>query len=162
MLAGDLDAAARELQEGCEQLEALGETAYLSTIAATLAQVEFRRGKLESAQSWLGVAERTASPDDRASQIGIELVRGLLLVARGDRTGDRHLRAAVDLVDDSDSTLWRCELRLDLARALPRERREQAAALAREAIVLAESKQTPGQVSQARELLVELGEDVDA
>lgn len=162
MLAGDLDEAARELQEGCEQLETLGETALRSTTAAILAQVEVRRGNPESAERWLEVAERTASPDDRASQMGIEMVRGLLLVARGDPEAERHLRAAVGLVDDSDATLWRCELRLDLARALPSQRREEAAALAREALVFAESKQTPGQVKEARQLLAELGEDVEA
>ena len=57
-----LDGAARELREGCEQLEALGETAFLSTTAGELAEIEFRRGDREEAERWLRVAERTAAP----------------------------------------------------------------------------------------------------
>ena len=45
-LAGDLDAAADVLRESCEALETLGETAFLSTHATMLAELEVERGNL--------------------------------------------------------------------------------------------------------------------
>jgi class 3 adenylate cyclase len=159
IIAGDLDEAARLLLEGCEQLEAIGETAFLSTAATILAYVEVRRGDRGSAERWLAVAVRTASPDDRSSQIGIEIDRGLLKLARGDLDGERHLQSALELADETDATLWRTEIRLDIARALVRDRRDLAGPLAREALGLAEAKQIPMQVATARGILAELGED---
>lgn len=159
ILAGDLDEAARQLLEGCEQLLALGETAMLSTAAAILAYVEVRRGDDEAAERWVAVAERTASADDRASQIGIETARGLLKRGRGDLDGERHLRTALELADGTDATLWRTEIRLDIARALPGDRPDEIAALAREALSLAEGKQVPRQIVAARRILAELGQD---
>ena len=159
ILAGDLDEAARQLLEGCEQLLALGETAMLSTAAAILAYVEVRRGDDEAAERWVAVAERTASADDRASQIGIETARGLLKRGGGDLDGERHLRTALELADGTDATLWRTEIRLDIARALPGDRPDEIAALAREALSLAEGKQVPGQIVAARRILAELGQD---
>jgi class 3 adenylate cyclase/tetratricopeptide (TPR) repeat protein len=158
LLAGDLDAAARELREGCEQLQALGETAFLSTTAAMLALVEFRRGDRDGAQHWLEVTERTASSGDRSSQVGIQIVRGLLLIARGDPDGEEHLRAGIALLDDSDAMIWRCELRLDLAQALGHDRADEALVLAREALALAEAKQVPVHIAIARRILAGLDE----
>jgi class 3 adenylate cyclase len=159
IIAGDLDEAARQLREGCEQLQSLGETAFLSTAAAILAYVEIRRGEEDAADRWLGVAERAASADDRASQIGIEIARGLLGLGRGDPDGERHLRTALELADGTDATLWRTEIRLDIARALPLDRPDEIAVLAREALALAEAKQVPAQIAAARAILLELGQD---
>jgi class 3 adenylate cyclase/tetratricopeptide (TPR) repeat protein len=161
ILAGDLDEAARELAEGCEHLQALGETAYLSTAATMLAVTQFRRGDLDAAGRWLDVAERTASAGDRSSQVGIEAARGLLLIARGDRDGERHLRAAIELLDDSDAMIWRADLRLHLAAALMPYRPGDAASLASEALTIAERKQVPALVAAARRILAELGEDME-
>ena len=49
-LAGDLDAAARELREGCEQLDALGETAFLSTTAGNARGGRDARGDPSAAE----------------------------------------------------------------------------------------------------------------
>ncbi|MGH2590316.1 MAG: ATP-binding protein, partial [Actinomycetota bacterium] len=162
LLAGTLDEAARLLREGCEHLQALGETAFLSTTAVMLAIVEFRRGDRDAAERWLEVAERTASSGDRASQVGIEITRGLLLMARGVPAGEHHVRAGIELLDDSDAMIWRTDVRLDLAQALAHDRPNEAVALAREALVLAESKQVPVHIAAAHKLLAELGEGVDA
>jgi hypothetical protein len=156
ILAGDLDRAATVLGEGCEQLEALGETAFLSTTATYVALVEIRRGERHAAERWLDVAERTASPGDRASQLGIRVVRGLLLIADGDRAGDDHLRAGLELADETDALLWRADIRLDAAAALPPERRDDVARLAREALELAEAKQIPVLIAEARRILADV------
>ncbi|MEX2406219.1 MAG: adenylate/guanylate cyclase domain-containing protein [Actinomycetota bacterium] len=159
LLAGDLDSAARELREGCEQLQALGETAFLSTTAAMLALVELRRGDGDAAEHWLEVTERTASSGDRSSQVGIQIVRGLLLIARSDPAGEHHLSAGIELLDDSDATVWRTDIRLDLADALERDRPEVAVVLAREALALAEAKQVPVHIAIARRILAAMDED---
>jgi class 3 adenylate cyclase/tetratricopeptide (TPR) repeat protein len=161
MLAGDLDEAVRLLREGCENLEALGETAFLSTSAAVLGIAEFRRGDRDVAARWLRVAERTAASGDRASQAGIQVGLGLLRIARGDPAGEDHLRAGIELLDDSDAMTWRSELRLDLANALARYRPDEALVLAREALALAEAKEIPVHIAAARKLIAELGDDVD-
>jgi class 3 adenylate cyclase len=157
VLAGDLDRAAREFREGCEQLEALGETAFLSTMAAELAGIEMRRGDRTEAERWLRIAEHTAAPGDLASQTFIEIARGHLQADTDEEDSVRHLLAAVQLVDQSDAPLWRTEVRLSAARILGPARREDAVALTREAHDLAEAKGLLVLVEQARELLAELG-----
>jgi class 3 adenylate cyclase len=156
ILAGDLDRAARELREGCEQLEALGETAFLSTMAAELAEIELRRGDRTEAERWLHIAESTAAPGDLASQTFMEIARGQLLAGTDEEDSTRHLLAAIDLVDRSDSPLWRAQVRLSAARTLGPTHREEAIALAGEAHDLAEAKGLLVLVDQARELLAEL------
>jgi class 3 adenylate cyclase len=155
-MAGDFDLAADELREACEQLQALGETAFLSTTATQLAETELRRDEPEAARRWLEVAERTASAGDRSSQIGIELVRGQLLASDGDDRSDEHLRAALALVDGTDSPVWRSDVRLGIARTLAHRRPEEAAALAREARELSEAKGLVVYVDEASALLAEL------
>ncbi len=85
---GDDDHGARELREACEQLEALGETAFLSTTAAELANTEIRLGRLDEAERWLRVAERNASSGDASSQAWIELARGQLVLRMVTRPHD--------------------------------------------------------------------------
>jgi hypothetical protein len=160
ILAGDLDEGARLLREGCEHLIELGETAFLSTTAAVLAHVEFQRGNALEAHRWIEVADRAASPDDRSSQIGIDLVRGLLLLADGDPGGEQHLRSAMRQADETDGLIWRSEIRLDIARALPADRREDIVALARDALALAEEKEVPIHVEGARAILAQHDADV--
>jgi class 3 adenylate cyclase/tetratricopeptide (TPR) repeat protein len=155
-MAGDLDAAARYLREGCEQLEALGETAFLSTTAGMLAELEILRGDREAAERWIGVAERTASPGDRSSQTAIEVVRGQLLAGTRDPAAREHLQRALALVDETDSPIWRADVRRAVARALGREHRDEAVTLAREALDLAEMKGAPVLVEEARALLTDL------
>jgi class 3 adenylate cyclase len=155
-LEGDAERAARELREGCEHLEALGETAFLSTTAGVLAELEMRRGDREEAERWLHVAEGTAAPGDLSSQVWIELVRGQLRAMDGHDDAADHLRAARSLIDETDSPIWRSELRLHVARMLGPSLRDEAIGLVREAHDLAEAKGALVLVEQARELLAEL------
>ena len=157
LLAGDEDRAARELRQGCEQLEVLGETAFLSTMAAELAEIEMRRGDRTEAERWLRIAENTAAPGDLASQTFIEIARGQLQADSDEEDSARHLSAAVGLVDQSDAPLWRTQVRLSAARALGPARREEAIALTREALDLAEAKGLLVHAEQARELIAQLG-----
>ncbi len=157
MLAGDEDRAANELRQGCDELEALGETAFLSTMAGELAEIEMRRGDRTEAERWLRIAEQAAAPGDLASQTFIEVARGHLLADTDADDSARHLLAAVELVDQSDAPLWRTEVRLSAARSLDPTRREEAITLTRGARDLAEAKGLLVLVEQARELLGKLG-----
>jgi hypothetical protein len=155
-LEGDLDRAARELRESCEQLTAIGETAFLSTTAGVLAELEMRRGHREESTRWLRVAEETAAPGDLSSQVWIELARGQLRAEDGDDGAADHLRAAVRLIDETDSPIWRSEARVRAARALGPDLRDEAITLAEEAVDLARAKGAVPQEEQARRLLEEL------
>jgi class 3 adenylate cyclase/tetratricopeptide (TPR) repeat protein len=157
LLAGDVDQAAGALREGCDELETLGETAFLSTMAAELAEIEMLRGDRTEAERWMHIAEQTAAPGDLASQTFIEIARGHLLADSDAEDSARHLSAAVRLVDQSDAPLWRTEVRLSAARSLGPTHRKEAITLTREAHELAEAKGLLVLVDQARELLDELG-----
>ena len=50
MLAGDLEAAEAELRRDFDALERMGETNYISTTAAFLAEVLYRQGDLDGAE----------------------------------------------------------------------------------------------------------------
>lgn len=95
-LAGDMDAAEREYERSCEDLGALGESAYLSTVAGLHARLLARRGKLAQAKAALELARRHGSPDDAATQSLIRQAEGLLAAAAGEE--DRARAATADAV----------------------------------------------------------------
>ena len=154
-LAGDLDAAADVLRESCEALEELGETAFLSTHATMLAELEVERGNPAKADRWIEVAERTGSPDDRATQVGIQQARGAALAARGDRSAGDRFRRVVELVDETDMSPLRIDARLGLAGWLQAQGSEEAVQVAREALELADAKGARAMGDLARRFLPE-------
>jgi tetratricopeptide (TPR) repeat protein len=93
-LAGDLDAAEREYQRSCDDLEALGESSYLSTVAGLHARLLARRGRATEAQAALELARRHGSPDDTATQSLVRQAEGLLAAAAGE--ADRARAAITD------------------------------------------------------------------
>jgi tetratricopeptide (TPR) repeat protein len=151
-LAGDLDSAAVILRESCEALESLGESAFLSTHSTMLAELEVERGNLSEADRWIEVAERTGSPDDRATQVGIQKARGLVLQARADPSAEAHLRRALALIDETDMAPWRIDTRIALARWVQSRDPAEAMQLRREAIGMAESKGATVFADRARAL----------
>jgi class 3 adenylate cyclase/tetratricopeptide (TPR) repeat protein len=82
-LAGDSAARELVLREGYEQLSAMGERAWLSTIAADLADALVDLGRLDEAEAMCAVAEEAGAEDDMFTQVGVRLVRGRLAAARG-------------------------------------------------------------------------------
>jgi hypothetical protein len=79
------------------------------------------------------------------------------LAADDDEAAERHLRRALELVDETDSPIWQSDVRLGVARAFARSHREEAIELAREASELAQGKGLLVFVERARALLEELG-----
>ena len=155
-LAGDLDGAADDLRESCDQLHALGEQTFLSSSAGMLAHVELERGDMASAFRWMEVAERTASLDDLDAQWRLEALRGLIAARHGDPMAETHFRNVISFAEGTDSTMGQALARLDLARYLGSERRQEAVALAREALDLLQTKGATVYVGWARDLLAEL------
>ena len=82
-LAGDLDAAEEEYARSCADLQALGESSYLSTVAGLHARLLTRRGKLAQARTALELARRHGSQDDTATQSLVSQAEGLLAAAAG-------------------------------------------------------------------------------
>jgi class 3 adenylate cyclase/tetratricopeptide (TPR) repeat protein len=115
LLAGDPEAAARELRAGCHALEELGETSVLSTTAALLARTLEHTGQLDEAEEQTVLSERNASRDDLASQTTWRGVRARVLARRGEFERALHLaREAVAIADRTDFLVWRGEALLDL------------------------------------------------
>ena len=90
-LAGDLDAAEREYTRSCADLQAIGESAYLSTVAGLHALLLARRGKPAPAETALELARTHGSTDDAMTQSLVLQTEGLLAAAVGDAD---HARAA--------------------------------------------------------------------
>jgi class 3 adenylate cyclase/tetratricopeptide (TPR) repeat protein len=88
-LARDLDAAEDEYARSCTDLQALGESGYLSTVAGLHARLLGRRGKFAQAQMALELARRHGSPDDVATQSLVRQAEGLLAAAAGEADGAR-------------------------------------------------------------------------
>ncbi|HKX25426.1 MAG TPA: adenylate/guanylate cyclase domain-containing protein, partial [Actinomycetota bacterium] len=103
LAAGDLEAAEAELRAGYEALDRIGEKAYLSTVAADLAEVMYRQGRLDEAERYTALSEEASDPNDLAAQIGWRAVRGKIEARRGDlKKGERLARDAVSLAEDTD------------------------------------------------------------
>jgi class 3 adenylate cyclase len=119
LLAGDPEAAERELRSGCDALERLGETSTLSTSQALLARALETQGRLDEAERFTLLSEETASADDLTSQTTWRGVRARVL-ARRDRfeQAERLAREAVEIAARSDFLVWRGEAHLDLAEVL--------------------------------------------
>ena len=95
-LAGDLDAAEREYARSCADLQALGESSYLSTVAGMHARLLARRGKRSQAEAAIGRARIHGSPDDAATQSLVRQANALLAAGAGQ--ADRAREAAADAV----------------------------------------------------------------
>jgi class 3 adenylate cyclase/tetratricopeptide (TPR) repeat protein len=116
LLAGDPEAAERELRAGCRALEELGETSVLSTSAALLARTLEHAGQLDEAEEQTVLSERNASRDDLASQTTWRGVRARVLARRGEFERAQQLaREAVAIANRTDFLVWRGEALLDLA-----------------------------------------------
>jgi hypothetical protein len=95
-LAGDLDAAEREYAGSCADLQALGESSYLSTVAGLYARLLARRGKPAQTEAALELARTHGSPDDAATQSLVRQAEALLAAAAGQ--ADPARAAAADAV----------------------------------------------------------------
>jgi tetratricopeptide (TPR) repeat protein len=162
LLAGDAEAAERVLREGFELLESIGETGYLSTIAASLAQAIYRQKRYEEAERFSELSEQAAAPGDLAAQVGWRSTRATVLARRGEAEQAEDLaREAVDIARRTDHLNMHAEALLALADVFAiGGRPAQAIPAIEEARVLYDGKGNLFMAEQARTLLAELREAI--
>ena len=119
MLAGDDVAAERVARQGCEELERLGEHAWLSTHACQLADALYALGRYEEAEQWALRGLALGSKDDLATQHSGLRVRSRLLALSGDLSAAFALAEEVNrLSETSDDPIDPGDAALNLAEIL--------------------------------------------
>ena len=158
MLAGDLDAAEAELRRDFAAFERMGETNYISTTAALLAEVLYRQGSYVEAHRYTEISEDLASHDDVTSQFRWRAVRAKVLAHGGSvAEAEAMARQAVEMISGSDEINSRAEAWMDLAEVLRiAGRHAEATAAARTALGLFEAKGNIVSAARARSTVGEL------
>jgi tetratricopeptide (TPR) repeat protein len=143
VLAGDLEAAERELRRDYAALSEMGEKYLLSTVAAELARVLCEQGRDDEAWELNRVAEELTAGDDVTSQALWRSVRGRLLARAGDDPAGAlgFAGRAVGLLAETDARDTQADALLDLAEVEGLiGRPADAAAHVREALRMLEAK----------------------
>ena len=123
-LAGDYDAAERELRWGYETLEQMGEREPRATIAAFLAEAVYKQGRDDEAERLTEVSEELAAADDLVPQVLWRSVRAKILARRGELEQAEELgREVVELAANTDFPDLKASTSLDLAEVLTRPAR---------------------------------------
>ncbi len=118
-LAGNYAAAEHELRVGHDTLEAMGERAVRSTLAAFLARTLAAQGRLSEADDYARFSEETAGPDDLVTQSIWRATRAEVLAAADASTeAEATARAAVRIADETDFLDLQAHARLSLAAVL--------------------------------------------
>jgi ATP/maltotriose-dependent transcriptional regulator MalT len=126
-LAGDGEAAVRELRHGYEALEQMGERGTRATIAAFLAHALAVQGEYEDAKRFAAIGERTGAPADIVTQAIWRSAHAHALVHEGElEEAERLAREAVELARATDFLDLRASTALDLAAVLRALGRDEA------------------------------------
>ncbi|HSF60541.1 MAG TPA: hypothetical protein VLA69_02505, partial [Gaiellaceae bacterium] len=157
--AGDESAAERHLREGVEQLRALGNLAFFSTVVARLAQCLYIQGRLGEAGEMSEVAREASPPGDLINFVFADAIDGCLL-SHDQRHEEAEvlLRRAAEAVETTDFFFARADVQLMHAETLSRAGDPAAASRAAAlALALLEAKGDITGAARARERLDELG-----
>jgi tetratricopeptide (TPR) repeat protein len=157
-LAGDYEAAASNLRNACDALEAIGNTGELSTYAPVLGRVLCALGRHGEAELLAARGRELGHDDDVMTQQIWRATQALVHSARGEHDeAERLAREAVDLSLRSDSPWRQGDALSDLAEVLEAAGRgNEAAAALHEAIDRYESKPIIPLARRARERLTSL------
>jgi predicted ATPase/class 3 adenylate cyclase len=158
ILAGDLARAEERLRFGLDRLEEMGERAFVSSLAALLAEVLYRRGRHDEAKRFVDRSEETAAPDDLAAQITRRTVRARILATTGRlEEAEADARRAVSLAGMTDWTNDHAAACVALGEVLHRRRQpEEAEAAVRTALGLYEAKKNVVAAEGVHALLAQL------
>jgi predicted ATPase/class 3 adenylate cyclase len=103
LLAGDLARAEERLKFGLSRLEEMGEKAFVSSLAALLAEVLYRKGHYDEAARFVDRSQETAAPDDLAAHIVWRTVRAKILALTGGlEEAEALAHHAVSLAEKTD------------------------------------------------------------
>jgi hypothetical protein len=157
-LSGDWTAAESALRRGYEELAALGETAWLSTIAPCLALCLVAQGRDDEAEEYASIGAGKAQAEDAISQVLWRSARAKLLARRGESLEAKALaRDACDVARAGEFLALRGDALLDLAEVLrTTERPDEARGVVHEALATFERKEHLVGARRARELLGQL------
>jgi class 3 adenylate cyclase/tetratricopeptide (TPR) repeat protein len=118
-LAGDPDAAEREIRVAYEALEQMGEKGLLSTQAARLAQSLYAQQRYVEAEDYAKISEQAGASDDIVTQMLWRQVRAKTQARRGHVEDAEGLaRDAVALAEPTDALDMRADGLVDLAEVL--------------------------------------------
>jgi class 3 adenylate cyclase/tetratricopeptide (TPR) repeat protein len=119
MLAGDLESAERVARRGCEQLERLGERAWLSTQECQLGEALYELGRYEEAEQRVLRGLELGGAEDVYTQLLALEVRAKLSARRGDHSAALSLaQAANRLASTTQAPLLKGDAALALAEVL--------------------------------------------
>jgi class 3 adenylate cyclase/tetratricopeptide (TPR) repeat protein len=111
--------AAERLRSIYENLTALGEKGFLSTVATELATVLLDMDETDQIEELCRVAEATGAADDAATQGELAAVRARLMARRGDlAAAETMARQAVAMADETEYQILHAWSRLALADVL--------------------------------------------
>jgi len=141
-LAGDLNAAERELRRDYDALTQLGEKYLLSTVAGELARILYEQQRFEDAEKMSRHAQELADADDVASQTLWRTVYAKVLARNGNRDAALILMGeAVEMLGRTDAVVAQAETLVDLAEVLRLcGRKTDADAVLEDAVALFETK----------------------
>jgi predicted ATPase/class 3 adenylate cyclase len=121
MLAGDPEAAERELRRDYAALQEMGEKVLLSTIVGELARAVYERGDHDQAEELSRTAEELAAEEDVISQALWRTVRARVLAPRGEHDAAHSLaEEAIELLRPTGELVLQADALLDLAEVLER------------------------------------------
>jgi class 3 adenylate cyclase/tetratricopeptide (TPR) repeat protein len=158
LLAGELDAAEQALRGGRRELERMGGTGPLASVAAMLARVLLRQERYEEAESVTRECEDVAASHQIDAQAKWRSIRAVVQARRGElEAAERLAREAVDRADETDQVEIQAEVRADLSEVLRISGRHQEAARElNRALHLYERKGNVAAATQVRGLLVSM------
>jgi class 3 adenylate cyclase/tetratricopeptide (TPR) repeat protein len=158
MLAGDAQAAERELRTGYGVLEQMGEKGYLSTVAAELAQALYEQRRFDESERFTHVSQELGPLEDLATQVEWRGTRAKLLARRGELEAAVALaEEAVALAADTDYLNLQGDARKDLAEVLSLGGRVgEAASCWREALGIYERKGNTVSAGRVKAMLEDL------
>jgi predicted ATPase/class 3 adenylate cyclase len=157
LLAGNPAAAERSARAAYRALEEMGERAFRSTMAATLALVILEQGRDEEAEALAEVSARLGAAGDLLTQIRWRRVRARVLARRAEiPAAEAFAREALAIAERTDFVNERADALIDLSHVFEESRRcDEAVAAASGAVHLYELK---GNVVAAAAARLRLGE----
>jgi class 3 adenylate cyclase/tetratricopeptide (TPR) repeat protein len=155
LLAGNAEAAERDLRTDYDRLAAIGEVFFRTSVGAMLSHALFAQGRIDEAEVLALEAEALAANDDIEVEALCRSVRARILACRGEFVeAERLAREAVELIPPLEAPLMRTEALLDLAEVLLAGDQGGAADVAlQEARVLAMRKEMTVPASRVETLL---------
>jgi predicted ATPase/class 3 adenylate cyclase len=159
LLRGDPTAAEARLRPGIEELRKAGETGFMSTSAAVLAEALYLQGRYEEADEWTRLSEENAARDDVAAQMEWRGTRAKALAELGRLDeGERLAREAVEIASTTDYLTMQGACWLALAEVLMLAgKRDEARDAANRAAEVWGRKGIVVHVERARALVEEIG-----